>query len=102
MPGSILMAEATLRLAEGYIQVKPIGPVTVKGLSDPLEVYEVVGASPLRRRLDVGALRGLSRFVGRKAELEILGQALDKARAGHGQVVAVVGEAGVGKSRLFL
>ena len=101
MPGSILMAEATLRLAEGYIQVKPIGPVTVKGLSDPLEVYEVVGASPLRRRLDVGALRGLSRFVGRKPELEILGQALEKARAGHGQVVAVVGEAGVGKSRLF-
>jgi len=101
MPGSILMAEATLRLAEGYIQVKPIGPVTVKGLPEPLEVYEVVGASPLRRRLDVVALRGLSRFVGRKEELEVLGQALDKARAGHGQVVAVVGEAGVGKSRLF-
>jgi class 3 adenylate cyclase/tetratricopeptide (TPR) repeat protein len=101
MPGSILMAEATLRLAEGYIQVKPIGPVTVKGLNDPLEVYEVVGASSLRRRLDVGALRGLSRFVGRNEELEVLGQALDKARAGHGQVVAVVGEAGVGKSRLF-
>jgi len=60
MPGSILMAEATLRLAEGYIQVKPIGPVTVKGLSDPLEVYELAGASPLRRRLDVGALRCLN------------------------------------------
>ncbi len=101
MPGSILMAEATLRLAEGYIQVKSIGPVAVKGLSDPLEIYEVVGASPLRRRLDVGALRGLSRFVGRKSELEILGQALGKAREGHGQVVTVVGEAGVGKSRLF-
>ena len=101
MPGSILIAEATLRLAEGYIQVKPIGPVTVKGLNDPLEVYEVVGASSLRRRLDVVALRGLSRFVGRKAELEVLGQTLDKARSGHGQVVAVVGEAGVGKSRLF-
>jgi tetratricopeptide (TPR) repeat protein len=101
MPGSILIAEATLRLAEGYIQVKPIGPVNVKGLNDPLEVYEVMGASSLRRRLDVGALHGLSRFVGRKAELEILGQVLEKARAGHGQVVAVVGEAGVGKSRLF-
>jgi class 3 adenylate cyclase/tetratricopeptide (TPR) repeat protein len=101
MPGSILIAEATLRLAEGYIQVKPIGPVNVKGLNDPLEVYEVMGASSLRQRLDVGALHGLSRFVGRKAELEILGQVLEKARAGHGQVVAVVGEAGVGKSRLF-
>ena len=58
--------------------------MAVKGLQEPLEVYEVVGASPLRRRLDVVALRGLSRFVGRKEELEVLGQALDKARAGHG------------------
>jgi len=101
MPGSILIAEATLRLAEGYIQVKPIGPVNVKGLSEPLEVYQVAGASPLRKRLDVAARRGLSRFVGRETELEILREVLDKARAGHGQIVAVAGEAGVGKSRLF-
>ncbi len=101
MPGSILMTGESLRLAEGYVQVKPLGPVAVKGLSESVEVYEVVGAGPVRSRLQAAATRGLSRFVGRQAEMEALGQALEKARGDHGQVVALVGEPGVGKSRIF-
>ena len=72
----------------------------VKGLLDPVEVFELVGASALRRRFQAAAARGLTRFVGRQPELEALHQALAQAAAGHGQVVALVGEAGVGKSRL--
>jgi tetratricopeptide (TPR) repeat protein len=74
--------------------------MSVKGLETPLEVYELVGASGVRRRLQATAVRGLTRFVGRDTELTALVQALERAGAGHGQVVAVVGEAGVGKSRL--
>ena len=82
------------------MQVTALGPVPVKGLAEPVEVFELVGASALRRRLQAAAARGLTRFVGRQAELAALHQALEQAGAGHGQVVAVVGEAGVGKSRL--
>ena len=101
MPGSTLITAETLRLAEGFVQVKPLGPVPVRGLESPIEVYEIIGAGPVRRRLEAAALRGLTRFVGRQTELEALHQALDQASSGHGQVVAVVGEPGVGKSRLF-
>jgi class 3 adenylate cyclase/tetratricopeptide (TPR) repeat protein len=100
LPGSILLTQATLSLAEGYVQVTPLGPVPVKGLAAPLDVFELVGASGIRRRLQATAVRGLTRFVGRDAELAALGQALARAGAGHGQVVVLVGEAGVGKSRL--
>jgi class 3 adenylate cyclase len=101
MPGTILVAAETLRLAEDYVQVRALGPRTVKGLEAPVEVSELVGASMVRSRLRVAAVRGLTRFVGRDAELDQLRQALERARAGHGQVVAVIGEAGVGKSRLY-
>ena len=101
MPGSILMTADALRLAEGFVQVKPLGPVNVKGLNEPVEVYEITGAGPVRSRLQAAAARGLTRFVGRTAEFETLCQALERARAGRGQVVALVGEPGVGKSRLF-
>jgi class 3 adenylate cyclase/tetratricopeptide (TPR) repeat protein len=100
-PGSILITANTLRLAEGYVEVKSLGPVNVKGLSEPVEVYEVAGAGLVRSRMEAAAARGLSRFVGRDAEIRALQQALEKAGAGHGQVVAIVGEPGVGKSRLF-
>ena len=100
-PGTTLMTAEVLRLAEGYVAVKPLGPVAVKGLSEAVEVYEVTGAGPAHTRLQALAARQLSRFVGRDAEVEQLRQALDKAGEGRGQVVAVVGEAGVGKSRLF-
>src|SRR2546426_3198313 len=99
-PGAIVITPETLALAEGYVEVKPLGPVPVKGLTDPVEVYEVTGVGPARTRLQAGARRGLTRFVGRDAEIEHLRRVLDQAAAGHGQVAAVVGEAGVGKSRL--
>jgi class 3 adenylate cyclase/tetratricopeptide (TPR) repeat protein len=100
-PGSIRLTVETLRLAEGFIEVKALGPVPVKGLAEPIEVFELVGATAVRRRLQATASRGLTRFVGRQAELEVLRQALDRAGIGHGQLVAVVGEPGVGKSRLL-
>ena len=100
-PGSIMMTADALRLAEGYVQVKPFGPVNVKGMSETVEVYEVTGAGAARTRLQAAAARGLTRFVGRDAEMETLRQTLEHARGGRGQVVAIVGEPGVGKSRLF-
>ncbi|HET8577239.1 MAG TPA: adenylate/guanylate cyclase domain-containing protein [Methylomirabilota bacterium] len=100
-PGSVLLTPSTLALVEGYIAVKPLGPVPVKGLADPVDVYEVTGADRARTRLQATARRGLTRFVGRDAELEQLRRAQQLVGSGHGQVVAIVGEAGVGKSRLL-
>jgi class 3 adenylate cyclase/tetratricopeptide (TPR) repeat protein len=100
LPGTILLAPDTLRLAEGYVQVRALGPIPIKGLAAPVEVYEVVGAGLTRTRLQAAAARGLTRFVGRDAEFEVLRQSLGRAGAGHGQIVALVGEPGVGKSRL--
>src|SRR5207245_2894161 len=97
----ILLTPATLELVEGYVAVEPLGLVPVKGLADAVEVYEVEGAGPARTRLQASARRGLTRFVGRDAELEQLRRAQQLAAAGHGQVAAIVGEAGVGKSRLL-
>jgi len=99
--GSVLVTEATLALAEGYVQVRPLGAVTVKGLETATPVYELLGSGPARSKLQARAARGLTRFVGRASELQQLAQALARAAAGHGQIVAVVGEAGVGKSRLL-
>ena len=99
-PGTVLIAPATFDLVEGFIAVKPLGPVPVRGRGDPVEVYEVSGIGPARTRLQAAARRGLTRFVGRDAEIEVLRRSLERAGAGHGQVVAIVGEAGVGKSRL--
>jgi class 3 adenylate cyclase/tetratricopeptide (TPR) repeat protein len=99
-PGSIRVTAETVRLAEGFVQVKPLGPVPVKGLTAPVEVCELVGASPVRWRFQAAVARGLTPFVGRETELAALQHALARAEAGHGQVVAVLGEAGVGKSRL--
>jgi class 3 adenylate cyclase len=100
-PGSILIPPETLTLAEGYVTVKPLGAMPVKGLEAPIEVFEVTGAATVRSRLHAAAARGLTRFVGRDSEVEQLRQALDRAKAGQGQVAAVMGEPGVGKSRLF-
>jgi len=99
-PGSIMLAAPTLRLVEYLVRVNALGPIPVKGLTEPVEVCELLGASAVRRRLQATEARGLTRFVGRDTEIEAVQQALERARAGHGQVVACVGEAGVGKSRL--
>jgi tetratricopeptide (TPR) repeat protein len=99
-PGAIVITPDTLALTEGYVEVKPLGPVPVKGLAEPVEVYEVTGAGSARTRLQVAARRGLTRFVGRDAELEQLRRAQQLASDNHGQIAAIVGEAGVGKSRL--
>jgi len=99
-PGTILLAPATLQLAEGYVQVTARGPVAVKGLPGPIEIFVLTGASAQRSRLHVAAARGLTRFIGRDAEIEQIRRALDLARAGRGQLVVIVGEPGVGKSRL--
>ncbi len=99
-PGTVLIAPATLDLVEGFVAVKSLGPVPVKGLTEPVEVYELSGIGPARTRLQAAARRGLTRFVGRDAEMEVLRRSLEQAGAGHGQAMAIVGEPGVGKSRL--
>src|SRR5712692_10462155 len=100
-PGSILVSDSTHKLTEGYFEFKPLGPAQLKGFTNPIHVYEVLGVGPLRTKLQVAARRGLARFVGRGSELTQLKRALDQAKAGHGQIVGVMGEPGVGKSRLF-
>jgi class 3 adenylate cyclase len=99
MPGTTLISAHTLRLVDGYAQVKPLGPVAVKGLTDAVAVCELVGAAPVRTSLQTLAARELTRFVGREDELDQLRQALQRVQAGHGQLVSVIGEPGVGKTR---
>src|SRR6202008_3973218 len=98
--GSIAITEHTRRLVEGYFQLKSRGPTRVKGLTEPINVYEVMGLGPLRTRLQRAAARGLTKFVGRQREMEALKHAAEQARAGRGQIVAAMAEPGVGKSRL--
>jgi class 3 adenylate cyclase len=98
-PGSIRFTADTLRLVEGSVEVTPLGPVPVKGLPEPIEIYELRRAGLMRTRLQASAARGLTRFVGRDPELDQLRQALDRAGRGQGLVVAVIGEPGVEKSR---
>jgi class 3 adenylate cyclase len=100
-PGTTPLTGDTLRLVEGSVEVNPLGPVPVKGLPEAITVYELRRAGPLRSRLHAAAARGLTHFVGRDTELDQLRQALERAGNGHGQVVAVRGEPGVGKTRLF-
>src|SRR5271167_1756124 len=99
--GSIGVSEATRKLCEGYFILKPLGATRVKGVSEPVNVYEVTGLGTLRTRLERAAGRGLTKFVGREREMEALEHAAELARQGHGQIVAAMAEPGVGKSRLF-
>ncbi len=98
--GGIVISEDTRRLVEGYFELRDLGPTEVKGISEPINVYEVVGAGPLRGHFELAARRGLTKFVGREREVAEMKRALELARAGHGQIVAAVAEAGTGKSRL--
>ena len=99
-PGTVLVSGSTHRLTEGFFEFRPLGAVPMKGVSKAIELYEVTGIGPMRTRLEVSASHGLSRFVGRDQELERMQLMLDQSRAGRGQIIGVIGEAGVGKSRL--
>ena len=101
IPGTVRLMSDTLRLVEGFVEVRSLGPVPVKGLKSPVEVFELTGATSTRTRFQAAVARGLTRFVGRDTELEALNRARSRADEGQGQIVVVVGEPGVGKSRLF-
>src|SRR3984893_18282101 len=98
---SIVASEATRKLCEGYFILKPLGAAKVKGVGAPVNVYEVTGLGPLRTPLQRAAGRGLTRFVGRQREMEVLKHAAEQAKGGRGQIAATMAEPGVGKSRLF-
>ncbi|HKY08518.1 MAG TPA: adenylate/guanylate cyclase domain-containing protein, partial [Candidatus Binatia bacterium] len=98
--GSILMTAATLREVEGFVETKPIGPMQVKGFSSTVEAFELIGATGVRNRFQAAAARGLSAFVGRSAEIEAFARFTADAESHTGRVLALVGEAGMGKSRL--
>jgi class 3 adenylate cyclase/tetratricopeptide (TPR) repeat protein len=100
-PGSIVIGESVRNFVEGYFQLKALGASRVKGVSEPVNVYEVTGLGPLRTRLQRSAGRGLTKFVGREREIEALKHAADQAKSGHGQIAAAMAEPGLGKSRLF-
>src|SRR6202043_1696478 len=99
--GSIAATEQVRKLCEGYFLFNGLGPTKVKGVSEPVNVYEVTGLGPLRTRLQRSAGRGLTKFVGRDREMGAMRSAAELARTGHGQIVAAMAEAGTGKSRLF-
>jgi class 3 adenylate cyclase len=100
-PGGILLSADTLRLVEGFVQVASLGSIPVKGMLQPVDVFELTGVAAARTRIQAAAGRGLTQFVGREREVDTLSQATGQTEAGRGQLVAVVGEPGVGKSRLF-
>jgi hypothetical protein len=99
--GSIAVSEYTRTLCEGYFELRALGPMAVRGISEPINVYEVTGLGSLRTHFQLSSWRGLTKFVGREQELEQMRRALELAMSGHGQVFAVMAEAGTGKSRLF-
>jgi adenylate cyclase len=99
--GSIVISDGTRKLVEGYFALRSMGPAQLKGINEPIKVYEVMGLGPLRTRLEKSVGRGLSKFVGRSKEKAIFQSAAERARSGEGQIVAIVAEPGVGKSRLF-
>ena len=101
-PGTILATADTFRLVEGLVEVTPLGPITVKGLASPINVYEVTGPGRARSRFQAASGRGFTQFVGREREMEHLHRIRERVDAGHGQVVGIVGEPGVGKSRLLM
>jgi class 3 adenylate cyclase len=100
-PGSTVISESSRKLVEGYFALKPLGASRVKGITEPINVYEVTGFGPLRSRLQRSASRGYTKFVGRRREMEAMNHAAELAKSGHGQIIAAIGEPGVGKSRLF-
>jgi len=101
-PGAILVSEDTYKLAKDFFKFKPLGKVEVKGKEEPVDAYQLLEAGEVETRIEAAVARGLTRFVGRKKEIGALKGAFEKAQSGSGQVVGIVGEAGVGKSRILL
>ncbi len=101
-PTNIVASASTYKIAKDFFTFQPLGEVNVKGKEEPLEVYRLTGTSHLKTRLEAAILKGLAKFVGREKEIEVLKEVFEKTQSGHGQVVGIVGEAGVGKSRLLL
>ncbi|MBI4561491.1 MAG: AAA family ATPase, partial [Candidatus Rokubacteria bacterium] len=101
-PGRIVISEATHRLTAGYFQTRSLGELPLKGKAEPVSAWEVISAREARTRLEVEAERGLTPFIVRERELRLLFDCFEKAKAGHGQVAFLVGEPGIGKSRLVL
>jgi class 3 adenylate cyclase/predicted ATPase len=100
VPNTIAISEVTYRLIQGYFESQDLGAQTLRGVAEPLHVYRVLQESGARGRLDVAATRGLTPLVGRESEVTLLQERWAQAKAGHGQVVLLTGEAGIGKSRL--
>jgi len=101
-PGTIYLSEATAQMVAGFFHLRDLGLFEIKGLRNPVEVHDLQGIGPLRSRLDRSHARGLTTFVGRQEEMHVLETALDRAMKGNAQVVGVIAEAGIGKSRLCL
>jgi class 3 adenylate cyclase/tetratricopeptide (TPR) repeat protein len=100
-PGSTYVSEATFRLSEGFFRFEALGKRQIKGKTESIPVYRVIAASTRRTRFDVSAERGLTAFVGRERELELLLDGFERAKGGRGQAFSIMAEAGVGKSRLL-
>jgi class 3 adenylate cyclase/tetratricopeptide (TPR) repeat protein len=98
--GTTMITASTLRQVEGFVQVKSVGAVQVKGVSRPVEAFEVVAATAARTRVQAAGVRGLTPLVGRRTEIEVFSKLVDEAGSGKGQILAMVGEPGLGKSRL--
>lgn len=100
-PGVIAITAETLREVEGFVEVKSLGLLQVKGFSNAIEAFELTGVTTARTRLQAAATRGLTPFVGRQVELEFAQRIIGQMAGGRGEVLAIVGEAGMGKSRLL-
>jgi class 3 adenylate cyclase/tetratricopeptide (TPR) repeat protein len=100
-PGTTLITSQTLRMAEGFIETQALGPTPVKGMAEPIEVFELLRAGPVQSRLQAAVARGLTPLRGREAELQQLQGLCERAAGGRGHIVTLVGDAGVGKSRLL-
>ena len=100
-PGTSLVSRHTHKLAKDYFEFKFLGKMEVKGKEEPQEIFELIKTGEVDTRIGASAAKGLTRFVGRNKSMAVLMEAFDKVKSGSGRIVAVVGEAGVGKSRLL-